>query len=130
MGFEPTNSFFYFFTGSNLITRLSEIRTRCHKLTHFYLPFVVVIVAYQDLHIGGLTMGNISIVTGGYIPFGYCVTGNRKTGRKVQINEDQAVIVRKIFEDYAAGRLVTDIIDELHEKGIENRGQPFARNTV
>lgn len=68
--------------------------------------------------------------TGGYIPFGYCVTGDRKTGRKVQINEDQAVIVRKIFEDYAAGRLVTDIIDELHEKGIENRGQPFARNTV
>ena len=48
----------------------------------------------------------------------------------MQINEDQAVIVRKIFEDYAAGRLVTDIIDELHEKGIENRGQPFARNTV
>ena len=45
VGFEPTNSFFHHFTGSNLITRLSEIRTRCHKLTHFYLPFVVVIVA-------------------------------------------------------------------------------------
>lgn len=68
--------------------------------------------------------------TGGYLPYGYYVTGDRKNGRKIHIDEDKAVIVRKIFEDYAAGRLVTDIIDELHEKGIENRGKPFATNTV
>lgn len=68
--------------------------------------------------------------TGGYLPYGYYVTGDRKNGKKIHIDEDKAVVVRKIFEDYAAGRLVTDIIDELHEKGIENRGKPFARNTV
>ncbi|MGM9646441.1 MAG: recombinase family protein [Eubacteriales bacterium] len=67
---------------------------------------------------------------GGYTPFGYFVDGDKKSGRKVRIDEDQAAIVRKIYEDYAAGRLVTDILAELHEKGILNRGQPFARNTL
>ena len=68
--------------------------------------------------------------TGGYPPYGYYVTGDKKSGRKVQINEDEAVVVRKIFEDYAAGKLVTEIIAELNEKGILNKGQPFANNTV
>ncbi len=68
--------------------------------------------------------------TGGYTPYGYYTTGDKKTGKKVHINEDEAVVVRKIFEEYAAGKLVTEIIAELNEKGILNKGQPFARNTV
>lgn len=63
--------------------------------------------------------------TGGFVLFGY-----RVENKKLIIHEDEAQIVRQIFTDYASGRLVTSIIAELHEKGILNRGKPFARNTV
>lgn len=39
-------------------------------------------------------------------------------------------VVRLIFERYASGVFVKDIISELNEKGIYNRGKPFARNTI
>lgn len=63
--------------------------------------------------------------TGGFVLFGY-----RVVNKKVIIHEDEAKIVRQIFEDCAAGKLIKTIIEELHEKGILNRGKPFARNTV
>lgn len=63
--------------------------------------------------------------TGGFILFGY-----RVKDKKVIIQPDEAEVVRHVFEECAAGMLVKDIISELHEKGILNRGKPFARNTV
>lgn len=63
--------------------------------------------------------------TGGYVMFGY-----RVENKKLIIYEDEAKIVRQMFEDYASGKLVKDIIDELHAKGILYRRKPFARNTV
>ena len=63
--------------------------------------------------------------TGGYILYGYKVVNH-----KIIIDEDQAPIVRYIYEQYARGVFVTDIIAELNAKHIYNRNKPFARNTV
>lgn len=65
------------------------------------------------------------LYTGGVILYGYKVVN-----KKVEIDEDQAKIVREIYENYAAGIYVKDIIEELNNKGILNHGKPFARNTV
>ncbi len=63
--------------------------------------------------------------TGGFIIFGY-----RVENKKVVIHEDEAKVVRWMFNECASGKLVKTIIEELHEKGILYRGKPFARNTV
>jgi len=63
--------------------------------------------------------------TGGYIIYGYKVEN-----KKVIIDEDQAKIIRYVFTEFAGGRLVTDIMAELNEKGVLNHGKPFARTTV
>jgi DNA invertase Pin-like site-specific DNA recombinase len=63
--------------------------------------------------------------TGGYLIYGYKVVN-----KKVVIDEDKAEAVRYIYQRYAEGAHVKDIIVELTEKGIYNRGKPFARNTV
>lgn len=63
--------------------------------------------------------------TGGKLIYGYKVEN-----RKVVINEDQAEVVRYIFEQYSLGVYVKDIIKSLTAKGIFNHGKPFARNTV
>lgn len=63
--------------------------------------------------------------TGGYVLFGY-----RVENKKLVVFEDEAQIVRQIFEECAEGRLVKTILEELREKGILNRGKPFARNTL
>lgn len=63
--------------------------------------------------------------TGGYLPYGYKVVD-----KKVLIDEEKAEVVRYVYEQYASGVIVTDIIFELTARGIMNRGKPFARNTV
>ena len=62
---------------------------------------------------------------GGAIPFGFKVQN-----KKVLINEDEAAIVRRIYNEYAANKFVKDIIDDLHKDGLSYRGKPFARTTV
>ena len=63
--------------------------------------------------------------TGGFIIYGYKVENH-----KVVIDEEKAETVKYIFEQYAIGVYVKDIIKSLTAKGIYNRGKPFARNTV
>ena len=63
--------------------------------------------------------------TGGMIIYGYNVQNH-----KVVINEEQAEVVRYIYEQYSLGVYVKDIISTLTSKGILNRNKPFARNTV
>lgn len=63
--------------------------------------------------------------TGGYLPYGY-----KKDGKKVVIDEDQAEIVRYIYEQYAKNVYVKDIIEDLTSKGIYCRGNPFLKNAV
>ena len=63
--------------------------------------------------------------TGGNLIYGYKVENH-----KILINEDQAKVVRYIYEQYALGVYVKDIIADLTEKHIFNHGNPFARNTI
>lgn len=63
--------------------------------------------------------------TGGNLIYGYKIENH-----KVVINEEQAKVVRHIYEQYALGVYVKDIIASLTEKHIFNRGKPFARNTI
>lgn len=58
---------------------------------------------------------------GGAIPYGYKVVDKR-----IQINEEEAEVVRYIFREYASGKFAKDIIRELTERGILRRGKPFA----
>ncbi|MDE6412124.1 MAG: recombinase family protein [Clostridia bacterium] len=63
--------------------------------------------------------------TGGYVLFGY-----RVENKKVIIHEDEAKIVRRIFEECASGKFIKTILDEIREQGILNRGKPFGRNAM
>ena len=63
--------------------------------------------------------------TGGFLLFGY-----RLENKKILIDEPQAQIVRRIFEEYASGKLIKDIILALHAAGVTHRGKPFSKNTV
>lgn len=62
---------------------------------------------------------------GGHIIYGYKIEN-----KKILIDEDRAEIVRYIFNEYAKGVYVKDIIKILTQKGIYNHGKPFARNTI
>lgn len=63
--------------------------------------------------------------SGGILPYGY-----RVENKKVYIDEERAEIVRFIFQQYAEGVTVKEIISKLTEKGVTYRGKPFAMNTV
>ena len=62
---------------------------------------------------------------GGGLPFGYKIEG-----RKIVIDDTKVDIVRYIFKQYAMGKFVRNIIEELNQKGIYKNGKPFAVNTI
>lgn len=65
---------------------------------------------------------------GGNVPLGYSV--NRET-KKLVINPDTAPVVRQIFERYAEGQTVTEIITWLNETGIRtSRKAKFTQNSL
>ena len=63
--------------------------------------------------------------TGGVIEFGYKVEN-----KKVIVDEFQAKIVNHVYEQYANNVTVNEIIKELLDKGILNKGKPFAKTTI
>lgn len=70
---------------------------------------------------------------GGPINYGYSIKHENvgdQTVAKVVINEDEAPILLHIFEAYAAGNRIPDIVRELDDKGIRNRGNPFTVNSI
>ena len=72
---------------------------------------------------------------GGPVNYGYSVkhatdSNGNPSGSKLVVNENEAQILRQIFSDYANGRRLLDIIRELNDKGIKNRGKPFKENAV
>lgn len=70
---------------------------------------------------------------GGRINYGYSVVreiAGGQTVSKVVINEDEAAVLLRIFEAYAGGNRIPDIVRELDDKGIKNRGNPFTVNSI
>ena len=66
----------------------------------------------------------------GYYQGGPLLYGYQLDGRKIIINESEAEIVRYMYEEYAKGVYVKDIIKALSEKGITYKGRPFVKNSV
>lgn len=61
---------------------------------------------------------------GGFLPYGYKVVD-----KKVEVNENEAEIVRYIYNQYAGGRIAKELLAEITNKGITHRGKPFTKNT-
>ena len=53
-----------------------------------------------------------------------------RTALKVIINEEEAPILKAIFTDYSNGKRICDIVKELTERGVLNRGKPFLAGTI
>lgn len=70
---------------------------------------------------------------GGRVNYGYSIVKEiigEQTVSKVTVNEEEAAILLQIFEAYAGGNRIPDIVRELEDKGIRNRGKPFTVNTI
>lgn len=64
--------------------------------------------------------------TGGKPPLGYTVVD-----KKLVIQPEEAAVVRRIFDEYAAGRSYKQIIDSLNRDGIKTkRGTNFGSNSL
>ena len=62
---------------------------------------------------------------GGGLPYGY-----RVEDRKIVVDEEQAENVRYMFEQFAKGVYVREIIEALTARGVTYHGKPFAKNTI
>ena len=63
---------------------------------------------------------------GGTILYGYCVDN-----KKLVINENEASVIRDIYNMYASGKTADDIVRILKEKNIKNRfGRFFCKNSI
>ena len=62
---------------------------------------------------------------GGGVAYGYKVVN-----KKLEINEEQAQIVKYIFERYYGGKIVREIIEELTARGVLYKNKPFVPQTV
>lgn len=64
--------------------------------------------------------------TGGPTPYGYVVKD-----LKVYINEEQASIVRLMFNEYLSGKIIKDIVKLLKDRGVKNSyGKDWTINSV
>ncbi len=63
--------------------------------------------------------------TGGYLIYGY-----KKEGKKIVIDEEQAKFVRYIYSEYAKGKSVKSIWEDVTLQGAQNRGKPIPLNTI
>lgn len=62
---------------------------------------------------------------GGNVFYGYYAVK-----QKIHIHKQQAKIVLYIFQQYAAEKIVKEIIADLTSQGISRKGKPFAPNTI
>ena len=59
------------------------------------------------------------------MPFGYI-----KENKKLKINEDEASIVKRMFDDYASGKTILQICRDFEKESITNKGGKFVPQTV
>ena len=65
--------------------------------------------------------------TGGGCPLGYTIDENKK----YMIDPNHAPTVKLIYEMYAEGKTVTEVVNELNSRGIRNsKGNPFTFNSL
>lgn len=62
---------------------------------------------------------------GGALLYGYKIDG-----RKIIVDESNAEVVRYMYSEYAKGKYVKQIIQDLTAKGIYFKGKPFVKNSV
>ena len=66
------------------------------------------------------------LYNGGSIPYGYRIDENKR----YQIDEETGPLAKRVFEQYANGRSITDIINEFNDAGLKtSRGKPFNKST-
>ena len=63
--------------------------------------------------------------TGGQMILGYTVENH-----KVQVVEEEADIVRMIFQKYLLGVMAKQLVEDLNRMNITNKGRPFNKNTI
>ncbi len=61
----------------------------------------------------------------GSVPFGYI-----KEDKKLKINEDEALILKRIFEDYASGKTILHICRDFEKEHITNKSKKFLPETI
>ncbi|MGE3452259.1 MAG: recombinase family protein [Burkholderiales bacterium] len=66
---------------------------------------------------------------GGRVPFGYHVVDAGKR-RRLEIDEEEAPVVRRIFEMYASGSGCRAIAITLNEEGVRKRGAKWTKTNV
>ena len=65
------------------------------------------------------------LCTSGNLPYGY-----KSVNKKAVIDENEAEVVRYIFDQYYAGKVAPQIIEDLKSKGITYRGKPFYKSIL
>ena len=81
----------------------------------------------QNVRRGMKTSAQKGRYTGGTCPLGYKIDENKK----YVIDPKQAPIVREIYQLYAEGKTITEIVKILNDKGLRtSRGQPFTHNSL
>lgn len=68
--------------------------------------------------------------TGGQVVFGYKSVGNKANGFKLVPIEEQAQIIKDVFNEYAGGKQLPEILDELNARGITHHNKPFTKSTL
>ena len=63
--------------------------------------------------------------TGGRVNYGYSCHE-----QKLSVIDEEAAVLLEIFTDYANGKSLTDIANNLNARGITNRGKPFLMNSI
>lgn len=61
----------------------------------------------------------------GSVPYGYT-----KEDKKLKINEDEALILKRMFEDYASGKTILQICRDFEKEHITNKGKEFLPETI
>ncbi|MDE6275040.1 MAG: recombinase family protein [Clostridia bacterium] len=66
----------------------------------------------------------------GYFQGGTLLYGYKLDGRKIVVDENDAEVVRYIYNEYSKGKFIRQIIDGLTAMGIYYKGKPFIKNSV
>lgn len=81
----------------------------------------------QKIRRGQQTNAEHCRYNGGPVPLGYRVDGDKR----FQVDESAALVVKMVFDRYAGGASVKQIVEELNEAGVRTqKGKPFAPNSL